>query len=209
MHCVSELLTAHAFQSTITAPGCTAIRVVTSPTELIKIQQQSIITPPGGVAPTIQDVARNIWQQRGIRGLFRGIGPTAIRETGYGAYFGIYEGTLMLLSPRSPPVPDAAALDHSSLRQEAAAAKMRYSYPSLLLAGGLAGVASWIVTFPFDVIKTRVQSTISTATDNPYRSILSTVINSYRQEGIRVFFHGLTPTLIRSAAETTYPALCS
>ena len=170
-------------------------RAVTSPTELIKIQQQSIITPPGKVAPTVQDVARDIWRRRGFRGLFRGIGPTALRETGYGAYFGVYEGTLMLLSPMKGH--DDTKLDHSSLREEAAAAKMRHTYPALLLAGGLAGVISWVVTFPFDVIKTRVQSTLSTARDNPYRSMMSTIVNSYRQEGLSVFFHGLKPTLIR------------
>lgn len=40
------------------------------------------------------------------------------------------------------------------------------SYPSsasastqtLLLAGGLAGIAGWLSTFPFDVVKTRIQS---------------------------------------------------
>ena len=171
---------------------------MTSPTELIKIQQQSIITPPSGIAPTVGDVARDIWRRRGVRGLFRGIVPTAIREMGYGAYFGVYEGTLMLLSPSAPPkwARDTSA-DHIALPHVDPIKQMRHSYPVLLLAGALAGVASWIVTFPFDVIKTRVQSTLSPTADNPYRSTISTMINSYRREGLRVFFHGLKPTLIR------------
>lgn len=32
---------------------------------------------------------------------------------------------------------------------------------------------------------------------NPYRTTLSTIINSYRAEGISVFYKGLSPTLIR------------
>lgn len=32
---------------------------------------------------------------------------------------------------------------------------------------------------------------------NPYRTTLSTVIYSYRHEGIGVFFRGLAPTLVR------------
>lgn len=171
------------------------IRFVTSPTELIKIQQQSIIIPASaGIAraPSARDVAIEIFRRRGIKGLFRGFVPTAIRETGFGAYFGVYEATLMLFSqPSSSP-------EKSPLAPEAApsSAQARRSYP-VLIAGALAGVCSWVVTFPFDVIKTRVQSTLSPNLDNPFRNMWSTIVYSYRQEGLQVFFHGLKPTLIR------------
>jgi len=70
----------------------------------------------------------------------------------------------------------------------------------LFLAGGLAGIAGWVATFPMDLVKTRMQSTEPrpTSSKDPYRTILSTVVHSYRSEGWRVFFRGLTPTLIRS-----------
>ena len=73
-----------------------------------------------------------------------------------------------------------------------------HPYWALLLAGGLAGPASWIVTFPFDVVKTRVQSVVNPSRDHPYRTVFSTIVNSYRSEGFGVFFKGLQPTLIRS-----------
>ncbi|KIP01222.1 hypothetical protein PHLGIDRAFT_131326 [Phlebiopsis gigantea 11061_1 CR5-6] len=181
-------------QVTLAGIGCGVLAsVVTSPTELIKIQQQSVIVPASRHAPTVKEVALDIYRRQGLRGIFRGLGPTALRETGFGAYFGVYEGTLMLLQARHRG--EARADKHSS---EAVVSKQRHSYPALLLAGGLAGLASWLVTFPFDVIKTRVQSTLSTAPDNPYRNMLSTIVNSYRQEGLGVFFHGLKPTLIRA-----------
>jgi len=34
--------------------------------------------------------------------------------------------------------------------------------------------------------------------DQLYRTTLSTIVNSYREEGISVFYRGLTPTLIRA-----------
>ena len=76
----------------------------------------------------------------------------------------------------------------------------------------LGGMCGAIVTSPFDVVKTRVQSVeyngpppgtiaigspIMTGTGNPYRTTWSTLINSYHAEGTTFFFRGLTPTLLR------------
>lgn len=154
-----------------------------------------MIIPRAGIthAPTARDVALEIWRRRGIRGIFRGFVPTAIRETGFGAYFGVYEAVLMCFSqPSSSP-------ENSPLKPgaESSMSDARRSYP-VLIAGALAGVMSWIVTFPFDVIKTRVQSTLNPTRDNPFRNTWSTIVYSYRKEGFKVFFHGLKPTIIRS-----------
>ncbi len=155
-----------------------------------------MIIPRAGIvrAPTARDVALEIWRQRGIKGIFRGIVPTAIRETGYGAYFGVYEGVLLCFSQ-----PSSSDESLSMPGAETSKWNARKSYP-VLLAGALAGVVSWIVTFPFDVIKTRVQSTINPTRDHPFRNTWSTIVYSYKQEGYKVFFHGLKPTIIRSVA---------
>jgi solute carrier family 25 carnitine/acylcarnitine transporter 20/29 len=84
----------------------------------------------------------------------------------------------------------------------------------------------WLITFPMDVVKTRIQGSDWTqpATsesperarligstllsrqsltdaiiheDQPYRTTLSTIVNSYRAEGVGVFYRGLAPTLLR------------
>ncbi|GJE98631.1 mitochondrial carrier [Phanerochaete sordida] len=181
-------------QVTLAGMGCGLLAsIVTSPTELIKIQQQTMIVPKSGVAPTVQDVARHIYRTRGIRGLFRGLVPTGIREMGYGAYFGVYEGTLALYSRLSRP-----HHTYAPVGSEGIVAQEPHPYWALLLAGGMAGPASWLVTFPFDVVKTRVQSVVAPGPDHPYRTVLSTIVNSYRKEGLMVFFKGLQPTMLRA-----------
>lgn len=72
------------------------------------------------------------------------------------------------------------------------------SWTSMLIAGGVAGVVGWLATFGFDVVKTRIQST-NRSSNNPYNTIWSTIVHSYRTDGFKVFFSGLSPTLIRSA----------
>lgn len=57
-------------------------RIITTPTELVKIRQQALLTPI-----STRQMIRRIVQKDGIRGLYRGITATGLRDTSYGAYF--------------------------------------------------------------------------------------------------------------------------
>ncbi|KAI0065507.1 mitochondrial carrier [Artomyces pyxidatus] len=169
--------------------------LITTPIELLKIQQQQaaeraalsrVRVPPAHV------LALEIFRLRGLRGLYRGITATALRDTGYGAYFAGYEGALRVLAPQPAPAPtDDPLLDEVS-------ETLSQPWWALLLAGGFAGVAGWAATFPFDVVKTRVQSAPDGGPGGAYRSTRAAVVSAYREGGARVFFNGLAPTLIRA-----------
>lgn len=169
--------------------------LITTPAELIKIHQQSLVRTAHSPAPLRdRDVVLHTWRHHGIRGFYRGIGATALRDVGYGAYFAAYEATL-----RYWPRAHSAPLDAGGSKLE------NHSLAALLTAGGAAGVAGWIVTFPFDVVKTRMQTTAAGAPNNPYRTMWSTIVASYRAEGLGVFFRGLAPTLIRCVSRSQCP----
>ena len=93
-------------------------------------------------------------------------------------------------------MPDPEMTDHTSLIAEAESEIRTLTWPALLLAGGLAGVNGWLATFAFDVVKTRMQS-VEYHPSHPCRSVMSTIVSSHRAEGWRVFFRGLSPTIIR------------
>ena len=77
-----------------------------------------------------------------------------------------------------------------------------------LLAGGAAGVLGWIATFPFDVLKTRLQAgtigsgtgtgTVVDADAGLDTSSWRTARKMYAESGGRVFLRGLVPTLMRA-----------
>ncbi|KAL5513443.1 hypothetical protein ACEPAH_3842 [Sanghuangporus vaninii] len=171
---------------------------ITCPIELIKIRQQNIVDRQ----PSAREVALDIIRKNGIRGLYRGIVPTALRDFGYGAYFATYEAACRYFSRGRPQIDPPHPTVPSSLLDEAEKDMVTLSWPALLFSGALAGVTGWIATFPFDVVKTRVQSVDRSSekdrASHPYRNTLSTIINSYRSEGVACFFRGLTPTIIRA-----------
>lgn len=67
----------------------------------------------------------------------------------------------------------------------------------ILLAGGLAGSVSWIISIPFDIIKSRIQTDGMLGT-RKYTSSFDCFQKSYREEGPRFLTRGLTSTLLRA-----------
>eukprot|EP01134_Creolimax_fragrantissima_P005370 CFRG5370T1 len=65
-----------------------------------------------------------------------------------------------------------------------------------LFAGGLGGMVGAIVTSPFEVVKTRLQSTKYTVASGKHLGVLDFVKDIYKSEGPRALYKGLTPALI-------------
>lgn len=58
---------------------------------------------------------------------------------------------------------------------------------------GVAGQASWVVSYPFDIVKTQIQCVENRRV--PMREVVRSI---YATEGVLGFFKGLSPTLARS-----------
>lgn len=94
----------------------------------VRLQQQSS-------GKTLKTCFRNLWQQEGIRGFYRGLIPGIYRQ-------GIYSSIKMSIYG---PIRDKIAEGKPSIH-------------SRIIAGGLAGGIGSIFSNPFDIIKIRMQS---------------------------------------------------
>jgi solute carrier family 25 carnitine/acylcarnitine transporter 20/29 len=111
-----------------------------------------------------------IKKEGGVRVLFKGLGATLGREVpAFMVYFTSYEICMRRFQ------------NLSSSRDLCC-----------IFAGGVSGILSWIISFPMDVIKTKQQSHAIPTT------IRSTVSEIYSNEGLRGFFRGIAPVLIRA-----------
>ncbi|KAG9094417.1 hypothetical protein FRC06_010820 [Ceratobasidium sp. 370] len=204
--------------------------LIATPTELIKIRQQA--NTSAGAQPSAWSVAKELWRGHGVRGLYRGISSTAMRDMSYGTYFATYEGMRRLLAPApSERAVKAISQDGQPMIDGDALVgdgPVPLSWPRLMIAGGVAGIAGWVFTFHLDSIKTRVQSidyappryqtsapspsfvpgsnvtglalarAYSATASSPYRTTWSTMMYMYRVEGLRSFWKGLWPTIVRA-----------
>ncbi|GAQ44065.1 hypothetical protein AtubIFM54640_001428 [Aspergillus tubingensis] len=156
--------------------------LITAPFERVKVllQIQGQNPPPPGQKPKYSgglDVVRQLYQEGGIRSVFRGSAMTLARDgPGSAAYFAAYEYIKRTLTPK-----DAEGNVTGQL-----------SMPAVLAAGGAAGIAMWIPVFPVDTIKSRLQS----APGRP--TIGGTIRTVYASGGFKAFFPGFGPALARA-----------
>ena len=167
--------------------------VICSPMELIKLRMQvqgigkemysplaekllhkSSIVSEKYIGPW--DTTKAIYRQSGIRGISKGFVVTMCREgPSFAVYFGSYDFIRQTMAGNGNSV-DSLGLFH------------------LMLAGGIAGCLTWTSTYPFDVVKSRIQLDMS----NEYKGIIDCFRKSYRAEGLRVFFKGITSAWYRA-----------
>lgn len=160
------------------------------PTELIKCKLQALREVQTEVAGTVAEtniIKKNIgpWsltnqilKERGIRGLFSGLSSTIAREMpGYFFFFGGYEITRELLAKPNESRDDIG-------------------WQKTMIAGAVGGTVLWLVIFPADVVKSRIQ------VKNLKAPALVVMKDIVKNEGIGSLYNGLKPTLIRTIPAT-------
>ncbi|KAJ7996614.1 hypothetical protein DPEC_G00238880 [Dallia pectoralis] len=167
--------------SAVFAAGCFSglMQVaVTAPVDLVKVRLQSQTGWPriGGERYRGPAHCVNlILSEEGPRGMFRGGLALTLRDMPcYGLYFLPYEVTCRFLTEEGQQ-PGTFAV---------------------LMAGGLAGVVSWTVATPMDVVKARLQ--MCGAGGRVYNGVLHCMSVSLKEEGARVFFNGLLLNSLRA-----------
>lgn len=137
--------------------------------ELVKTRMQL-----SGDTGSAINVVRNIYELEGVRGVFRGLSITMAREVpAFSGYFLTYE-----------------CLTRTA--DDSVVSTMR-----MLMAGGMAGVVSWILCYPIDIIKSRMQVDGMNGV-RTYKNSLDCLRKSVSTEGYAFLVRGLTPAVIRA-----------
>lgn len=146
--------------------------LITAPFERVKIMLQLQGQQKGPPKYTSSmDVVRQLYKAGGVANVFRGSAATLARDgPGSAAYFATYEYLKQRLSPENGEL----------------------SLGAVSCAGGAAGVSMWLLVFPVDTVKSRLQG----ATEKT--SVGQVVSEVYSKGGIKGFFPGVGPALLRS-----------
>lgn len=121
------------------------------------------------------DCAKKLYKEGGIRSVYKGTVATLLRDVpASGVYFMTYEWLKSTLADPNNPG--------------------NLSPVRTVFAGGMAGIFNWCVALPVDVGKSRYQ----TAPEGKYKNLLEVYKELVQKDGIRAFYKGATPVIIRA-----------
>ncbi|KAL6052491.1 Carrier protein YMC2 [Balamuthia mandrillaris] len=164
-----------------------AVTIVEGPVDLFKSKLQAQVAAvaqdkslkPNEVRYTgAFHCARHIASTYGVKGVYQGLAATVLRNVpAFGSYFAAFELTKRGLTPPDQKLPSLSAC---------------------FVAGGAAGFAFWGVFFPLDTIKTRMQTDACDVAHRRYTGVLDCAAQVWREGGLRAFYKGYTPAVIRA-----------
>jgi solute carrier family 25 carnitine/acylcarnitine transporter 20/29 len=162
--------------------------IVECPIDVIKSQLQVQIIKSKTVenykAPFLgmKQCMTYIMQTNGVRGLYQGIIPHLCRNIPSGAlHLGLFDIIRMKMAEKEN-------IHVSQLKV----------YQSLI-AGSIGGVSFWVFLYPFDVVKSSMQSDfIGNSPDRRYANMKDCIEKLYQEGGWRRFYRGFSPCLLRA-----------
>ncbi|CAH2076202.1 unnamed protein product, partial [Iphiclides podalirius] len=139
---------------------------ICAPVELVKTRQQ--LTSSGDAMPKgAWAGARHVLRVGGLKALFRGLGVTIARDSpAFAVYFASYE----------------------------AMTRGNQSAARVFVAGGLAGALSWVLLYPIDVVKSRLQGD----TAGRYSGAWDCFVKSVQSDGWRCMGRGIGAVTLRA-----------
>jgi len=138
---------------------------------------------------SILHAIKSIYQKDGIKGFYKGIVPTIIRDVPYsGLQYSSYRFCMGLwghhISPNKNPYDSSLVVS---------------------LVGGLSSIFAVLVTYPFDNIRVRLQCNDilqGSQTPTEHKGLISLARHVYRTEGLKGFYLGYVPRLMKKGTST-------
>ncbi|KAF2419757.1 mitochondrial carrier [Tothia fuscella] len=150
--------------------------ILSTPIEHVRIRLQTQPHGPKRLYSGPLDCIKKL----GLAGVYRGTSVTLLRESqAYGVWFLTYEYLMNADAARNK-------IDRKSI-----------STYKVAFYGGLAGEMLWLSSYPFDVVKSKMQ-TDGFGPNMKYRNMRDAFGQTWRVGGMGAFWKGIGPTLLRA-----------
>ncbi|SPO29536.1 related to RIM2 - Protein of the mitochondrial carrier family (MCF) [Ustilago trichophora] len=128
----------------------------------------------------------HIVRQEGIKGLYKGMSAS---------YLGVAEGTIQwVLYERLKKMGTETAVASSNVQDKASVGS---KLSSMVGAAGVAKLVASLITYPHEVVRTRLRQQAEPGQKAKYTGLVQTVKLVYREEGLAALYGGLSAHLLR------------
>lgn len=169
-----------------TVAGIGEAALAVTPIETIKTRVTDDYRKGTGRYKGSVDGTIKIFKEEGLLGLYRGAGPTIVRQG-------------MNQTLRFPIQVQACKM--ITMGDESLKSSPFWNG----LAGVVAGCGSVVITQPVDVVKTRMQGE---SAKELYKNMFDCAMKTYSKEGVTAFYFGIVPRLVRVGLSTGVSFTC-
>ncbi|XP_025203459.1 mitochondrial thiamine pyrophosphate carrier-like isoform X2 [Melanaphis sacchari] len=172
-----------------TAGACSGAftRLICQPFDVLKIRFQLQVEPlsrnsNNSKYKSIHQSISLIYKEEGFKALWKGLLPGQFLSTTYGlTQFLVFQKTLALLS-----------ITEKELNQTSSVH---------FLCGVTSATTATLVSYPFDVVRTRL---VAQKSNQIYANMRSVAISMFRTEGVSAYYRGFFPTIMQNALQVAH-----
>ncbi len=161
-----------------------AVQVLTNPVWVLKTRMLSSDRGAAGAYPSMWAGAVHVYRSEGFRGFYRGLGISLIGVSHGAVQFAVYDPAKRLYFSRRRR---GAGVDEDEA--------WHMTTEATVVISTLAKVAAGAVTYPYQVVRSRLQNYDADVRFG--RGIVGVSRRLWREEGLRGFYRGLVPGVVR------------
>jgi len=150
----------------------------TNPIWVLKTRMQVQSYGSEGRYTSMADGARRIWQKEGVAGLYRGLVPSL---------FGVSHGVVQFV-----------IYEDLKKWRRASTGLQQIGGPDAVIAGAVSKVVAGVTTYPYHVVKSRIQMRAPPGKPHPYTGVLDVISKTWRREGVQGFYRGCGIAVVRT-----------
>ncbi|KAF9766698.1 hypothetical protein IL306_000862 [Fusarium sp. DS 682] len=154
---------------------------LTNPIWVLKVRMVSSDRGSQGAYPSMLAGARSILQTEGIRGFYRGLGISLIGVSHGAVQFAVYE--------------PAKKWYHARRREKHGIEREQMTTEATVGLSSLSKFVAGAVTYPYQVLRSRLQN--YQADERFGRGIRGVVVRIWTEDGLRGFYRGMVPGVVR------------
>jgi hypothetical protein len=159
---------------------------------------------PRGEYTGLMDALRKIHAEEGLKGFYRGLTPSLILVSNPAIQFFVYEQSILLYTKAAQKAAASAVVSVTgsqvaSAVASAAPARLQLSSLQYFLLGAFAKAVATVATYPYQVIKSRLQASRTSA-----QSTWTTILHMWREEGIGSFFRGMNAKISQTVLNAAF-----
>jgi solute carrier family 25 (mitochondrial folate transporter), member 32 len=191
---VAALTPTDFFLSSLLAGAMT--QVITNPIWVLKTRMLSSDASTAGAYPSMWSGAARLYREEGLWGFYRGLGVGMLAVSHGAVQFAVYEpAKRVYFASRDRRAANAEGRSPDQHRERDGALQPRMSNEATIILSTVSKLIAGAATYPLQVLRSRLQN--YDAEERFGRGVRGVVARLWAEEGIRGFYRGLVPGVIR------------